>query len=191
MQAMTLAPTGTASLAQRLKPLLDPLFAFAAARSTRRELATDAVQEALRAALQEGRNGRDWPDDEALWAWLVRVTRNKLADEFRVFKRGGVTLSALGLNGQEISPALIDGAQMPPELADRAEVKRVCNAALSELPPRQRDVLEAFYRAGHSQAQIAQQLETSTKAVESMLARARDALQAVLRRMVARPEELL
>lgn len=191
MQAMTLAPQGTARLAQRLKPLLDPLFAFAMARANRREMALDAVQETLRAALAAERQGQLWLDDELLWAWLVGVARHKVADEWRALRRRGPSFGALGLTAADVSPALLDGGMMPPELAGRQEVTRLCGAALSELPPRQREVLESFYRAGQSHAQIAQQLETSTKAVESLLARARSSLQAVLRRMVARPEELV
>lgn len=191
MQAMTLSPSGTASLAQRLKPLMDPLFAFAHARGRVRELALDAVQETLRAALQAARDGKAWADEEALWAWLCAVARNKLADEWRRHSRRGPTLTNLGLAEAEIAPALLDDADLPPELAGRAEVALLCGAALTELPPRQRLVLERFYHAGHSHAQIAQELEISPKAVESLLARGREALQTILRRMVARPEELL
>ncbi len=189
MPAMTLAPAGSAALAQRLKPLLDPLFAFAHARCSRRELALDAVQETLRAALAAAREGRQWPDDEALWAWLVAVARNKLADEFRALSRGGLRSGSVAAD--ELAPALLDGAPWPPEWAGRAEVARLCNAALSELPPRQRQVLEARYRHGLGHDAIGQELGISAKAAESLLARARQALEQVLRRMVARPEELL
>jgi len=191
MQAMTLAPSGTASLAQRLKPLLDPLFAFAFTRSRVREMALDAVQESMRAALQAAREGKTWADDELLWAWLCTVARNKLADEWRRQSRRGPTLTSLGMHGAEISPALLEGAELPPQVASRSEVATLCRAALSELPPRQRVALESFYHSGRSHAQIAQELEISPKAAESLLARGRDALQAVLRRMVAKPEELL
>lgn len=191
MQAMTLAPTGTARLAQRLKPLLDPLFGFAHARCGRREISLDAVQEALQAALQAERDGRVWPDDEALWAWLIVVARNKVADKCRQLGREAAAISRMGRPAGADGQALLSEHPLPPDLAENKELKQICRAALSELPPRQRDALEAFYQSGLSQAQIGQRLDISAKAVESLLARAREAVHNVLRRMVDRPEELL
>lgn len=188
---MTLATEGSAGLGQRLRPLLEPLFGFALARSSRRELALDAVQEALRAALLAEKQGRHWPDEEALWAWLVAVTRNKIADEWRAARRTGFSPPGGAIPVQELSGILLDGAALPVEQAGRQEVARICRAALSELPPRQAEALDSFYRAGRSHDQIAQQLAVSPKAVESLLARARVSLQTVLRRIVSRPEDLL
>lgn len=187
MQAMTLTPSGSVSLTQRLLPLMDPLFGFAFSRCHHHETALDATQETLRAAMEAA---REWPDDEALWAWLVAVVRNKVANEFRRQRRQPLTLATLGQTGAEAANALVQGRDLPEKVAQRAEARQLCRAALSELPPRQREVLEAFY-GGQSQAEIGQRLETSTKAVESLLARARTAMQTVMQRMVARPEDLL
>ncbi len=187
MQAMTLTPPGSVSLIQRLVPLMDPLFGFAFSRCHNRETALDATQESLRAALEAP---GEWQDEEALWAWLVAVVRNKVANEFRKQRRQPLTLGTLGHTGEQAAQALVQGRDLPVEIAQRAEARQLCRAALSELPPRQREVLEAFY-GGQSQAEISQRLEISTKAVESLLARARTAMQAMMQRMVARPEELL
>lgn len=184
MQAVEQSET---SLGTRLGALCDPLFGFAAARATR-EAALDAVQEAMAAALKAGRSGRHWRDDEELWAWLVGVARHKLADEYRKARTG--SFASLGLDAAQLEGLLASG-EMPGELSGREEAARLCRAALSELEPRQRRALEGFYREGKPQAEIARDLGASEKAVESLLARARQSLHAVLRRMLDKPEELL
>lgn len=187
MPAMTL-PRPKATGHQRLLELAEPLFAFAMSRSHDRESALDAVQEALAAAV---RDDRAWPDDEAQWAWLVAVTRNKLADAARRRGRQAATLTALGVQPGELATHFVAGNELPDAALLRDEVRTVCDAALTELTPRQRKALTMFYREGMSHGAIGARLSLSGKAVESLLARSRMALHVVLKRMVARPEELL
>lgn len=187
MPVMT-SPRPASSGHQQLLSLAEPLFAFALARSPDRDTALDAVQETLAAAVREERS---WPDDEAQWAWLVAVTRNKLADAARRRGRQGATLTALGVDPAELGGAFVAGEEMPDAGMLRNEVRNVCQAALSELTPRQRNALQMFYRDGMSHGDIGARMALSGKAVESLLARSRIALHSVLKRMIARPEELL
>ena len=75
------------ALRARLSGLCDALFDYAHARAPQRSQALDAVQETLAAALIASAKGKAWadPDDgnDALWAWLISVLRNKLADVWR------------------------------------------------------------------------------------------------------------
>ncbi|MCC7508899.1 MAG: sigma-70 family RNA polymerase sigma factor [Planctomycetes bacterium] len=176
---------------ERFIALAEPLFGFAASRCRDREAALDAVQEALAAAVREHNGGRQWADDEAMWAWLVAVTRNKLIDISRKAGRHAVTLTSLGVRAEDLRPSFLVGDAMPEDVLMKTEVRAVCAAALDELAPRQREALLAFYREGLSHAAIGVRMQLGTKAVESLLARARIALHAVLRRMVQSPEELL
>ncbi len=176
---------------ERFLSLAEPLFAFAASRSHDREAALDAVQEALAAAVRERNGGRRWADDEAMWAWLVAVTRNKLIDTSRKAGRHAMTLTSLGVRPEDLRPSFLAGDAMPEDALMKAEVRAVCAAALDELAPRQREALLAFYREGMSHAEIGVRMQLGIKAVESLLARARVALHVVLRRIVQNPEELL
>ncbi|MCC6575423.1 MAG: sigma-70 family RNA polymerase sigma factor [Planctomycetes bacterium] len=180
--------TGTA-LGERLSALSEPLFAFACARCGQREAALDAVQEALVAAIAASRRGQDWPDDEALWAWMIAVTRNKLVDEHR---RGRIpSLSKVGLTPESVEQTLFAGRTPPPDAAGREELGRFCRAAISELPPRQQRALEATYREGMDYDTVGAELGMSAAGAKSLVVRAREALLAALRRKMANPEDLI
>lgn len=180
-----------ASGLERFLALAEPLFAFAASRCRDREAALDAVQETLAAAVRERNGGRNWADEEAMWAWMVAVTRNKLIDFSRKAGRSAVTLTSLGVRAEELQASFLSGDALPVDALIKSEVRTVCAAALDELAPRQREALLAFYREGASHAEIGVRMQLGTKAVESLLARARISLHGVLRRMVQSPEELV
>ncbi|MGE0432561.1 MAG: RNA polymerase sigma factor [Planctomycetota bacterium] len=167
---------------------LDPLFAYVRGRSPDRETALDLVQEALTAALNAHRGGRQWEDESALWAWLIGVLRNKLADEYHRRRRQLPTLEALDIPADTVAAQL---TEPPEEEAGRDEARRLCRLAMGELPPRHRDVLTRFYRDGQSHKDLAAGLGISAKAVESLLARARKELAGVLRRSLSHPETLV
>jgi len=174
---------------RRLVPLLDPLFGFISARCPSRDMALDALQDTARATLQAMRVGTTWSEEEKLWSWLIGVARHKIADQFRA--RGKTpAVGVLGLQADVLLGAMRDARALPPELAARREAASLCRAAVSELAPRQRAALEDYYRRGLGQAQIAERMKVSPKAVESLLARARAELRRVIEQMVAEPEEL-
>ncbi len=189
--AATRLDLSPARLRALLGGFLEPLFGYAAMRSRDREVAKDAVQESLIAALDALRGGRRWRDEEALWAWLVAVARNKVADEYRRDRKRFPSVSTLGVDIERLVESVADGTAIPDDLASREEVEQLCRLALSELAPRHREALERFYRDGLSQRAIARAMGVSTKAVESILARARRELQKVLRRNLDNPEGLL
>jgi RNA polymerase sigma factor (sigma-70 family) len=102
--------------------------------------------------------------------WLYRVTANLCTDRLR--RRRG--------RGLDQVPEPIDetpGAEARLIAADRA---RALQAALAGLPERQRTAMVLRHFEGLGNPAIAEVLQTSTEAVESLLARGRRALAALL-----------
>ena len=65
--------------------------------------------------------------------------------------------------------------QGPHDDLERQDLARLVQLTLDYLPARYSDVLEWKYLQGLSMREIAQRLDTTTKAVESLLTRAREA----------------
>lgn len=104
--------------------------------------------------------------------WLYRITVNLCIDQSRKW-RG------------EALPGNYDAADTSPDsqqtLAAR-EAKQLLAMALAQLPVRQRAVILLVYEEGLSGADAARVLDLSPKAVERLLARAREQLKKALRR---------
>ena len=73
----------------------------------------------------------------------------------------------------DLEPA---GSQNPEAELDAAERRRALSSALSRLPSAQRMAVVLFHMEGLSVREVADLLETSPKAAESLLSRARSAL---------------
>jgi RNA polymerase sigma-70 factor (ECF subfamily) len=102
--------------------------------------------------------------------WLRRVVTNLCIDRVRASRH----LSVVEEVPEEIEPARqLDG------LVDRDLSKRV-DEALRALPDRQRQALTLFHFEGLSQSEVGTTLGISDEAVESLLARGRRSLKAVL-----------
>lgn len=103
--------------------------------------------------------------------WLRRVVSNLCVDRMRSGKRLTVT--------DEV-PEQIEPATQQSQLEARDTSQRV-DAALKELPDRQRMALTLFHYEGLSQVEVGKMMGISDEAVESLLARARRTLKAALR----------
>jgi RNA polymerase sigma-70 factor (ECF subfamily) len=103
--------------------------------------------------------------------WLRRVVSNLCVDRMRSGKRLTVT--------DEV-PEQIEPATQQSQLEARDTSQRV-DAALKELPDRQRMALTLFHYEGMSQIEVGKVMGISDEAVESLLARARRTLKAALR----------
>ena len=131
--------------------------------------AEDVAQEALLKLWQGGANlelgaGGFRP-------WLRRVTTNLCIDRIRSSRRTDVT--------DEVPDSPVPATQMT-AMAEGDMASRV-QAALMELPERQRQALMLFHYEGYSQIEVAQILGISDEAVESLLSRARRALRGTLK----------
>jgi RNA polymerase sigma-70 factor (ECF subfamily) len=146
------------------------------ARRTALDPATleDIVQSALIKAV---RHLASYRGEAALFTWLTEICRNELADEHRKAKRRPAHISLdepeAAHRWEEIlrAPDAEEPVSQLQAATERAEIMRV----LEGLPANYALVLEAKYGDGLSVETIALQLGLTEIAVQSMLARAREA----------------
>ena len=149
------------------------LFRFAVRRLGDEDAAEDVVQSTLVTAV---RKLHTWRGEAALFTWLCTLCRHEIAAFVRRAKRGP-ELQPIDddpeLRAQlESLAADIDG---PERRLERRQLALLVQLTLDFLPDRYGDVLEWKYVQGLTVAEIARRIESSPKAVESMLTRARQA----------------
>lgn len=158
-------PAAARTLALRLTPRV---LGFAARMLADRAEAEDVAQEAM---LRLWRIAPDWRQGEAqVMTWLYRVTANLCTDRLR--RKRGVALDAVP-EPEDGTP----GAEARMIEADRAAALA---DALAVLPARQRQAVVLRHIEGLSNPEIADVMEIGVEAVESLTARGRRALAAML-----------
>lgn len=175
------ALAGDPAACERLaEETLTPLYRFVFPRvGGRRELCEEVVQETLVRALRGLERYEPGRADGDPFPWLTGLARNECR---AVLAREKAT--PLGDVWSGIDEALravyarIGEAPLADELLQRAETRELVNAAMSQLPTRYREVLEAKYLLGESVRTVAERLRLSEKAIESRLTRAREAFRA-------------
>ncbi len=109
-----------------------------------------------------------------LSAWLKAVARNEACTYLRrdadSLRAGPASLETLAG-----AAACLDRQPLPDELLALEDTRRLVRECLAGLSGRQAEALVAKYIEGLSVAAIAARLETSPKAVESLLSRSREA----------------
>ncbi|MCP3918334.1 MAG: sigma-70 family RNA polymerase sigma factor [bacterium] len=151
-------------------PLTGLLAARGASWAEATELAQDVFAEAW---LSRATLTADEEDERAVGAWLAGIARNLHRVAARRRLRAMQQLpDEVGVEGEE--PGLDDD-----------ETLRV-RAAITRLPDREREVVQAFYLDETSAARVAALLETSERAVEGLLRRARARLKAALAEAVGK-----
>ncbi|MAN13705.1 MAG: RNA polymerase subunit sigma [Dinoroseobacter sp.] len=134
---------------------------------------TDAEDVAQEAMLRLWRAAGDWQAGGAkVSTWLYRVTANLAIDRLRRTGR------AVGLDDAD-EPADEDALAADDRLI-RADRMAALDAALARLPERQRQAVVLRHIEGVSNPEIAEVLEISVEAVESLTARGKRALAAAL-----------
>ncbi len=134
---------------------------------------TDAEDVAQEAMLRLWRAAGDWQAGGAkVSTWLYRVTANLAIDRLRRTGR------AVGLDDTD-EPADEDALAADDRLI-RADRMAALDAALARLPERQRQAVVLRHIEGVSNPEIAEVLEISVEAVESLTARGKRALAAAL-----------
>jgi RNA polymerase sigma factor (sigma-70 family) len=130
--------------------------------------AEDVAQEAM---LKMWQNAGTWRGDgPGIAAWLTRVATNLCLDRLRKRAR---------LSGGEV-PERADEAPLADALIESEDERAQVIRALDNLPERQRAAVVLTYYEEMSNADAAQMLEMNIKAFESLLLRARRALQTSL-----------
>lgn len=162
---------GGARAAQELATRLTPrVFAVAQRVLGDRAEAEDVTQEAM---LRLWRIAPDWQDGQAqVSTWLYRVTLNLCIDRQRRARGGSVGLDEVAEPADD-TPGAADVLQQKA----RADALQ---AALMQLPERQRQAVVLRHLEEMSNPEIAEIMELSVEAVESLTARGKRALMAAL-----------
>jgi RNA polymerase sigma-70 factor (ECF subfamily) len=146
------------------------LYRFALARAGDEDLAEEIVQAAIMNAI---RHLASYRGDSTLFTWLCAICRRELGA--RRVSAARHPLVALEEDVPEIRAKLEAIAAAAGHPFERQELARLVHVALDALPARYGDVLEWKYLDGLSVAAIAERLDTTPKAAESLLTRARQA----------------
>jgi RNA polymerase sigma-70 factor (ECF subfamily) len=148
------------------------LFRFALARLGRQDAAEDVAQATVVLGI---RKIATWRGDAALFTWLCTLCRHETAAWCRRHAHVEVTVAddEPGIRAQ--LEALSSSADGPHQALERRDLARLVQLTLDYLPPRYGDVLEWKYIQGLTMQEIGGRLGLSTKAVESLLTRAREA----------------
>ncbi|MFT3689075.1 RNA polymerase sigma factor [Paenirhodobacter sp.] len=152
-------------LTERFAPLA---FRVAQRMLNDRAEAEDVAQEAM---LRLWKIAPGWrPGEAKVSTWLYRVVTNLATDRLR--RRRGV--------GLDEAPEVEDDALSALDRMIETDRARALELALAQLPARQRQAVVLRYLEGMSNPEIAEAMETGVEAVESLTARGKRRLAALL-----------
>jgi RNA polymerase sigma factor (sigma-70 family) len=135
----------------------------------------DAARETLQVVLERVvRYIKVFTDEAQLWNWLTVVARTAFTDRHRKRRRYLAFLDRFKTHAEMAAPPQENGAVDKQLLATLDQV-------ITALPATDRALLERKYYGGESVRDLAASLQTSEKAVESRLSRARRRLKELLR----------
>lgn len=176
---LVLYANGDQSAARALTVRLVPrMLGYASRLLGDRHDAEDMAQEAM---LRLWRIAPDWRQGEAkVTTWLYRVVTNLCTDRQRARQRR--RLSPL-----DDAPDVEDGARSVETALIEADRMAALQAALVQLPDRQREAVVLRHIEGLTNPEIATVMDIGIEAVESLTARGKRALTAIL---AGRREEL-
>lgn len=166
---LVLYANGDRAAAQALVMRLTPMvMGYAARLLNDRTEAEDVAQEAM---LRLWKTAPDWRQGEAkVSTWLYRVVSNLCTDRLR--KKRGVALDSV--------PEPEDDKPSASQRMIDTQRTAALYEALDRLPDRQRQAVVLRHIEGAMNPEIAQILEISVEAVESLTARGKRALKATL-----------
>jgi RNA polymerase sigma factor (sigma-70 family) len=133
--------------------------------------ARDALQETL---TRVARHVKAFESEVAFWAWLTRIARSSAIDAGRRESRFRAFLHRF--REQSVAPEFSPARDSDGE---RSLLERMLRC-LTRLDPVDRELLEGKYLQRSTVRNLAERLETTEKAVESRLTRARERLRALI-----------
>ena len=137
------------------------------------DLARDLLQTTM---VKVVRSPREFRTESQLWNWLAAIARNSFIDSLRRTQRAPQLVPLLPQDEPETPLVPADDSDAP--LFDALD------GCLNELDANEQGLIEAVYFKGGSHHSVAEQQNTTPKAVESKLARLRQKLRtAILKRM--------
>ena len=129
-------------------------------------VARDALQAAL---IRVVRHVKPFDAEEKFWSWLTVLARTALADDSKKQRRWFAFLEKFSRHSETENAAADEGA------ADET-LRGLLEKNVSSLPPDERALLSQKYVLRRSVREIATDLQTTEKAVESRLSRVRQKL---------------
>jgi RNA polymerase sigma-70 factor (ECF subfamily) len=136
--------------------------------------AADAEDVAQEAMLRVWIHAPRWQPLAAFRTWFTRVVVNLCLDRKR--RRSWVAIDAAG--------EIVDPTPGVTEQVEQNEREQQLAAAIAELPARQRSAIVLTYSEGMSNTQVAEILDTSVSAVETLLMRGKQNLRARLSQII-------
>ncbi len=136
--------------------------------------AADAEDVAQEAMLRVWTHAPRWQPLAAFRTWLTRIVVNLCLDRKR--RAQWVDLEAAG--------EIVDPTPGATDVAEQSERERALSAAIDTLPARQRTAIVLTYTEGMTNAQVAEVLDTSVSAVETLLIRGKQNLRAKLSELI-------
>lgn len=164
-ELILVARTNRAAFGELYERTVDKVYTYLYYRTKNKALSEDLVSATFLKALENIDRFR--PKSGGFTAWLLRIARNLLYDEYR--KNNRITQLASG--GAETGP----GAT-PEEAVIRCEDKAVLQKMIAALPDLQREAIVLKYTLNLKNKEIASVLGKSETAVSSLLHRAMQAL---------------
>lgn len=142
--------------------------------------ASDIVQHSMLEAQDEIGDFRGSSEIE-FRSWLKRIVINNLTDEARRYTHTHARSVRLEVSADGVVPsANYTDIETPSWYIRREEFDRELARAIAQLPNRQKYVIEARHRHGHSYGEIASQLEISEAGVRKIWSRAAKQLRRLL-----------
>jgi RNA polymerase sigma-70 factor (ECF subfamily) len=150
----------------------DRVFRFALRQTGDADTAQDLAQATLVTAV---RRLETWRGEAALFTWLCTICRREALAHWERTRREPVAHLEDDADMRAVLENIAAADDTPERAAERGEVAARVRMMLDYLPGRYGDVLEWKYIEGFAVTEIAARLQSSPKAVESMLSRARQA----------------
>lgn len=151
-----------------------------------RELARDIVQSTVCNVIE---NLDSYRAEAPLFTWLCACCRNEIAAHFR--RRGRrpreVELEEAAVHASRTVRSVVSFPAIPEERLLRAETSELVHVTLDRLPPSYARAVEWRYLEGLAVPEIARRLESSYKATESLLSRARKAFREIYEHLTEGP----
>ena len=158
-----------AAFTQLVRLLERPALALATRTLMDRAAAQDVCQQAFTRLWTHGL--RFDPARGNAEAWFRRILINLCLDRRRALRP---------VQSLEIAAEIADTRPDPEQQAIHSDSQARLETAMAKLNPRQRLALTLFHGDGQSMAEIAAQMETTAKAVEGLLGRARNELRTLM-----------
>lgn len=137
----------------------------------------DSTREVVQAVLTKSLQKIDtYRGESALFTWICVICRNEIVDwarRNRRYRKNIVLTEDLPEIRAVVESLSAPAGTNPTRQFEKQEVCRLIQVALDALPPKYGDALEWKYIEGHSVKEIAERMNLSPQAAQSLLARAR------------------